>query len=345
MPRKTCRLALYLTSLIALSWLGEAKGQQAPPQSDCQPVELAGGQLLAPIRGDSLPDCVENQEAPQSGSAQVNTLLDLTPRAESESSSELGLFATPEISTSPPTFCEQFKDWWRPNWDLLKDDFKNYYSLQNLCWIGLGVAVAAPLANTDADASIRGWYKRNVTTESLDPYSHSLNYATWFWIVLPAGIEMTAMLGHAPDDYQFDGGWREWSNRSIRSTLVATPLLLSLYGILGASRPNHNDSAWHPFQDFHGVSGHTTLGAIPFLTAASMMEDSFWQYPMIVGSLAVGWSRIHDDEHYFSQVVLGWWLAYWAVSCVDDTQVRHKCWTLVPVVSPEGTGIGLSIRY
>jgi len=75
-----------------------------------------------------------------------------------------------------------------------------------------------------------------------------------------------------------------------------------------------------------------------------MTDDPLWQVPWFLGSFATGWSRIHKDQHYLSQVVLGWWLAYLSVRRVDDAADEHRSWTLSPM-TPEGPGIGVEFRY
>ena len=132
------------------------------------------------------------------------------------------------------------------------------------------------------------------------------------------------MRGGAGEDYYLDGGLYEWGNRSLRAVATGYPPVVALYGLLGASRPSTNDSRWQPFQHFHSVSGHTFIGAIPFLTAARMMEEPMHKVPFLLGSLLTGWSRIHDNRHYFSQVMLGWWIAYLSVSSVDQTQEERE---------------------
>jgi hypothetical protein len=262
------------------------------------------------------------------------------------------------IITAPPTEQREDRpadaapDRWSVTWDRLGrdidlsvQDYQNYYTGGNLAALGIGIGAVAPLANTTADEHIRHWYQHHVRGETTDEFSQVFEYAGQLWLVLPLCVEGAGLLGHGDDHYAFDEGLAEWSNRSLRAVCVGTPPMVALYVILGASRPDRNDSAWHPFNDIHGVSGHTFFGAVGLLTAAEMTDDEVLKSALVAGSFLTGWARINDDKHYFSQVALGWWMAYLAVRRVNDTQeaVRKQI-ELLPFCA-EGPGIGVQVRY
>jgi hypothetical protein len=223
-------------------------------------------------------------------------------------------------------------------------DYRNFYSWPNLGLVGLGVAGAAPLANTSADRDIRRWYQDRYRGR-VRSLAEVFNYGGQIWVALPIGLELAALCGKAPENYATDGGWYEWSNRSLRAIAVGFPPVVAMYGLLGASRPDRNDSAWHPFNDIHGVSGHTFVGAVPFLTAASMTDNVWLKVPLVAGSFLTGWARFHEDRHYFSQIALGWWMAYLSVRTVNQTEQQRRGWSLAPLVSPDCAGVGVHLRY
>jgi hypothetical protein len=228
--------------------------------------------------------------------------------------------------------------------NLIEEDYHHYYTAKNLGLLALGVGLAAPLANTSADESIRRWYQRKIHGETTGEFAQVANYAGQFWVALPACLELAALNGKAGEDYFNDGGMYEWSNRSLRAIMVGVPPMLAMYVTLGSSRPDRNDSHWHPFNDIHGVSGHTFMGAVPFLTAAEMTDDPLLKIPLFAGSFLTGWARIDEDRHYFSQLALGWWMAYLAVRCVNQTQTAHQCWTFIPACE-DGPGASVMVRY
>jgi hypothetical protein len=227
--------------------------------------------------------------------------------------------------------------------NLATDDFRQFYSPMILGELGLGIGAAAPLANTSADRTIRTWYQERIKRRWLNPVSTTVAIGGQAWVVWPLWMEYTALQGKAGEDYYLDGGLYEWGNRSLRAVATGYPPVLALYGLLGAARPSANDSRWHPFENFHGVSGHTFIGAVPFLTAAEMIEEPLYKVPFVLGSFLTGWSRLHDDRHYFSQVMLGWWIAYLSVSSVDQTQ-EERAVTLTPFTA-DGPGLGVEVRY
>jgi hypothetical protein len=227
--------------------------------------------------------------------------------------------------------------------DLSCQDWRDFYSCWNLTMVGLGVGVAAPLANTSADQSIRNWYQDHVHSHAANDFANVMNGAS-SWVVVPLAAEGAALFGMGPDDYAHDGGFFEWSNRSVRALAVGYPPVLAGYVLLGSSRPGPGGSHWHPFNDWHGISGHTFDEAIPFLTAAEMTDNDLLKAGLFLGSMAGGWARLHADQHYFSQIVLGWWMAYLAVRRVDDTQRDHSPFMLVPTTA-DGPGVGVLVRY
>jgi len=226
----------------------------------------------------------------------------------------------------------------------VRDDLRQFYSAPVLGGLALGVGAAAPLANTSADRTIRRWYQERIRRDGLNPVSTAASIGGQAWVVWPLWMECNALRGGAGEDYYLDGGLYEWGNRSLRAVATGYPAVLGLYVLLGASRPGYNDdSRWHPFQDIHGVSGHTFVGAIPFLTAATMVDEPLYKVPLFLGSFLTGWSRIHDDRHYFSQVALGWWIAYLSVHSVDQTQ-EERAVTFTPFTA-DGPGFGVQVRY
>jgi hypothetical protein len=229
--------------------------------------------------------------------------------------------------------------------DVARQDYCNFYSWGNLTLYGLGIGAAAPLANTSADERFRHYYQNRLHGRGTDGVANVVNYAGQLWVVAPIATELLALSGHAPEDYATDGGWFEWSNRSLRAIAVGFPPVVALYGILGSARPGLNGSHWHPFNDIHGVSGHTFIGAVPFLTAASMTDNPLLQVPLVAGSFLTGWSRIHLDRHYLSQVALGWWSAFLAVRSVNKTEAQRSSAVSFSPVTPEGPGVGVEVRY
>jgi hypothetical protein len=227
--------------------------------------------------------------------------------------------------------------------DLSLEDYRHFYSWPSLGLLALGVAADAPIANTVADEHLRRWYQSRVHNSPVSRLADVGNIGGQVWVVFPLALEGLALTGHGPENYDTDGCLWEWANRSLRAIAVGYPPTIAGYFILGSSRPDRGHHEWQPFRDIHGISGHTFIGAVPFLTGASMTDNPWLKYPLILGSFYTGWARFHEDRHYFSQIALGWWMAYLAVRSVNETQEGRV--HVVPGVTPEGPGMAIEVRY
>ncbi len=227
----------------------------------------------------------------------------------------------------------------------LWNDAEVFYGPQNLIRVGIVVAVAAPLANSPADQSLRDWYQRQAghgQSRSVDRFFTVGKTFGEFTYAIPAYLAMSITGYFLPEDH-FLAPIGQFGGRSLRALAIGAPLVGLLQFGLGAQRPEGHDSHWHPFAGEHGASGHAFVGAVPFLTAASMTESYPLKALLVTGSLWTGWSRIHDDDHYFSQVLIGWSIAYLATQAVNTTE--DSGWSIVPVVISNGVGLGVDLQY
>ena len=274
------------------------------------------------------------------------------------------IFSPTESPPSTPT--SEWSEWTRKaSWEttdllshdvhLILEDYGNYFTWQGMGEIALGVALAAPIANTSADLSIRNWYQRHNKEPWEESYAYSIKNAGEYTYALPAyfAIAIAGKGMQGLDSVMFDdGSWigevgqvsNEWGQRCIRAMAVGTPMVGLLQVGLGSTRPSLGSSYWNPLAASHGVSGHAYVGSIPFLTAASMTDSSYLKVPLVLASCLTGWSRIQTDDHYFSQVALGWWMGYLAVRAVNRTQDEERSIEFLPG-SSEGPGVSMLLRY
>jgi hypothetical protein len=234
-------------------------------------------------------------------------------------------------------------------WDVLWEDLwrsgrdhANFYTWETLAELAPMLAGAGVLANTSADRDIRFWYQEHVRTPTSSEIANVARYSGEFWLTLPLffGAAVTPrLLGEE------DGVVADWGNQSLRALAVGAAPMGILSAILGAERPAKGDSDWRLFHHVHGVSGHTFMGAVPFLTAAALSDDCFWRSSFVAGSLLVGWTRLDMDRHYLSQIILGWGMAYLAVAAVHETETGERWFRLLPLVSPDGVGVGVWVDY
>ncbi|MGB5196689.1 MAG: phosphatase PAP2 family protein [Candidatus Deferrimicrobium sp.] len=225
-----------------------------------------------------------------------------------------------------------------------KTDFRNFYlDRANLTKLGIGVAGAAVFANTGMDRYLRNKYQDDLRSDVTDDTTRIFNISgtALALIVVPTyiGTYGVGKLLH-------NSTMEEWAQKSFRATIVGGPSLVFLAAVTGADRPTEGDSHWRPFQNFHGISGHSFIGSIPFITAAKMSENPYQKGIFYGLSTLPGLSRINDDKHYFSQVALAWYLAYLSCAAVekgDDRQEKRVHVQLAPV--PKGIAITVQKTY
>ncbi len=239
---------------------------------------------------------------------------------------------------------------YRPAWeftgDLLSDN-KFFYSRPSMAKLGGMFTLAAVFANTSIDENFQDWLQQQgATAPNVDCWFREFGNGSYLLAAITASSIVArssqAMHGNRPANDALDS----WSNRTLRSYVVGGPTLLGLQYITGASRPGESSdgSEWHPFNDNNGASGHTFVGALPFLVAAKMAQRPVVKAAFFTGSGLAGYGRLCDDGHYLSQVMLGWMVAYLAVEATTQTDCEPMRYRLVPL-NPRGFyGLGVEIR-
>jgi hypothetical protein len=328
---------------------GQHESGPGPPSADA---------VMAPPRETRAPSPAdaERTAAAVSGSGEVVSSSLLPAWEEPEpwqdmdgSASGLDLFA-PRSAHDDVWEAYGFHDLLSCGGDLLQAagaDYRNYYSRENLAWLGVGLTVVAPLANTAADQNFQHWYQSQVRTAGTDRVSKVIRNLGDGAYTVPA-LAGVFLLGYVFPDDPAAATLGCWGELSLRTMAVGVPPMLLMQYALGAERPGASatDSSWKPFQNNHGVSGHAFMGAVPFVCAANMTEDPLWKAAFYFASTWVGISRINDDRHYLSQALLGWWMAYLAASAVDRTEEAASRVRIFPVlVTADGMGAGATIEY
>lgn len=211
------------------------------------------------------------------------------------------------------------------------EDHGNYYSKRTLRLYAMTFGLASVAANTSIDQHFRNWYQDDI---GRNPFIHSFKYFGEGVIVIPSYVAAT-VVGRYFDERPAGHWLGEWGQRSLRTVLVGGPPMLLMQFVTGGSRPGEQpyNSAWHPFQDVNSVSGHSFMGAIPFLTAAHLTDRPLLKATLYAGSTMTGWSRVNDDAHYLSQIFLGWWMAYAASIAVDQTNTERS-FEITPIGTP-----------
>ncbi len=228
----------------------------------------------------------------------------------------------------------------------IRSDHAEFYSFRGLYGLAGGLGAAAAMANTGFDEHfVRDAYLDSVILAPSDEFYEKLHQPKFLgdgYYTIPA-FAITALAEPLIANVPFGSETAEWGQRSLRTILVGGPPMLGLQLLTGGGRPDETDesSEWQPFKDNNGVSGHSFMGAIPFLSAAKMTDNLWAKGGLYAASTLPGISRINDDAHYFSQAFLGWWLAYLAESAVDRSHRPNAKYRLFAYPNPGGIGLGL----
>ncbi len=207
------------------------------------------------------------------------------------------------------------------------------------------VAGASVLANTNLDEDFQNWYQRDVRSSGCDDFAAFWKTFGEGQIFIPAFAGL-GLVGGMFEGRPLIGTAGDFGDRVTRGYLVGTPPMVFMQYCLGGSSPNEADvgSRWKPFDDSNAVSGHAFVGAVPFITAAKMTENPWAKGSLYICSTFTAWSRVNDDDHYLSQAVLGWYMAYLACRAVDDTEQVNRCFSLTPMLTPELSGMAIVWR-
>lgn len=232
--------------------------------------------------------------------------------------------------------------------DEVISDYKNFYSNDSLLDLGLVFAGGAALAHSNVDKEFRTFYQHDLRSDFTDGIAHNAKFFGEKTIMFPLTVLAYSLPYFTPIEHE--SSYTKWIRNTARGYVLGMPIMLAMQKVTGASRPvdeqdYHSD--WNPFKDKNGVSGHSFGGAIPFLSAALMYDEGTWQRnSLIYASTLTGWSRVNDDDHYLSQIILGWYLAYKSTMSVSETNSKFDekdTITYLPYVN--GDAIGMQVAF
>ncbi len=227
----------------------------------------------------------------------------------------------------------------------LQADFRYHYSWEPLRDVLLGFGVAAIVANGEIDDRVQEVFRDKLNGEAGGKFATFFNDfgdAAQPLSVLPVYLGAMWLGGYGADT---DSGVARWGGDSLRAMLVASPQLVVLSHVSGGQRPEEGNSGWNEFEDDNGVSGHAFYGAVPILSAARLVERRWLKYSLYAVSTLPGFARVHSDKHYFSQSLMGWWLAYTATRSVQQTNRLRSEILLTPVALEDGFSLQFSKRF
>jgi hypothetical protein len=225
-------------------------------------------------------------------------------------------------------------------------DHRNYYSRRTMAGLAYGLVLGSVLANTSMDQDVQDWYQQDVRSTDTDNFAKFWKTFGEGQIFIP-GYACLAVAGTMLQDWPVAGPVGDFACRTTRAYLVGAPPMLFMQFMLGAARPGRtpHSSHWRPFENTNAVSGHAFMGAVPFITAAKMTDSFVLKSGLYACSTLTAYSRVNDNQHYLSQIILGWWMAYLTCTAVDQTQMDLHGLTFMPIASTDTVGIGGVYEY
>jgi len=212
-------------------------------------------------------------------------------------------------------------------------------------WFGLAAATVTTVA-----AFNDGWLTHE-TTESSSPGEHRLSSA-----FQPAGnlavVAPAILLAYGAGRLTGHPGLAQSARRVGLSVGAAGLAAFAVKEAVGRERPFESPADSRAFRPFSGhasfPSGHSTI-AFAMATALVHESDSRWlpwvAYP---AAALVGWSRVHDQEHWTSDVVAGAALGTWTAGKVERyllSRDRGRALSFELAPEPRGLTAGLSLRF
>lgn len=228
-------------------------------------------------------------------------------------------------------------------WSVVKRDYSEFYSSDRFIRMGIVFAGGAVLANTNNDQKFQDKYKAKIF--SIDDSYNAKQFGEGKYLI-PLSL-ISAGISHYLSDGKELTGIGKWGELTARAYAVGGPTVLVTQILTGASRPSEAPykSDWKPFNDSNGVSGHAFIGAVPFINIAYMNDNIAVKSAAYLASTLAGLSRINDNQHYLSQVILGWYLAWESVDSVNSVDANKKNIRIVPVVGENTYGVQLSMQW
>ncbi len=192
--------------------------------------------------------------------------------------------------------------------------WRRNYSRRSLLRLAGATTAAGILAYSGLDRLVDGFVVKKLRNPQSDQVAEALRFTGQrFWFA-------NWLLVGAIDAWWRSGSFSQWGRRNLEAMVVGLPVLWTMQRGLGANRPTSKnaDPRWHPLAAANSASGHTFMGAVPWLNLARSAGPQVWRKLALAASFMTGWSRINDRKHYLSQVVLGWTIAWNAVDAVQD---------------------------
>lgn len=198
--------------------------------------------------------------------------------------------------------------------------WRRNYGRRSFLRLGGATLLAGVLAYSGVDEAVEKMHTDTVRSSASDGLAHWLkHFGERFWFV-------NWLLVAAVDSWWQSGSFSRWGRSNFEAMVVGLPVLWTMQRGLGANRPSSDDGSprWRPMAAANAASGHTFISAVPWLNLAARSGRLPVAWFSRLASIGTGWSRLNDRKHYPSQIILGWTIAFNAVTAVNADTGKPK---------------------
>jgi membrane-associated phospholipid phosphatase len=224
--------------------------------------------------------------------------------------------------------------------------YKRPFSWKKKEWITFGATLGAAAAISFLDENINDYFKRNKT-----------HFQDQIADIGDAGgqpeYQGPSLLAFWAIGVSIDNKWMRETGSMLAASMAASGLIQTFSkDAVGRARPSKGDGnlRFKPFggKNYHSFpSGHTMLAISSSWILARQIKPLALKIPFYAMPVIVGWSRIYDNAHWSSDILLGSVLGiataeavikYYSKIKKDNTQTGLT-------ILPTGNGISLAYRF
>ena len=211
---------------------------------------------------------------------------------------------------------------------LLIDDFSNFINVSadfytsplrfdSKAWIKISALVGITAVASIADKEVRTFSQNNQSN-----FADNLFNIDKYYYVEFMGASVIAFYGYGL--IAENNKIRRLAVKLTEAAFLSTSLTLITKTIIGRGRPYVQESqySFNPFtfdNDYNSLpSGHTTLAFAYSTVMANEVDNVFWKIGWYSLAGLVGYARIYNNQHWFSDVLMGAAIGYFSGEFVNN---------------------------
>ena len=237
---------------------------------------------------------------------------------------------------------------------LLIDDFSNFINasadfytsplrFDSDDWIKLSSVVGITAIASLADREVRTFSQQNQSKFADGVFNIDKYYYIEF-----VGASIIAFYGYGL--IAANNKIRRLAVKLTEAAFLSTSLTLITKTIIGRGRPYVQESqySFNPFtfdNDYNSLpSGHTTLAFAYSTVMANEVDNVFWKIGWYSLAGLVGYARIYNNQHWFSDVLMGAAIGYFSGEFVNNHNSNENEQTQLNLF-PMPNGIAVQLRF